>query len=497
MPPFFPLWMIITHALNVLFLLLLARSGIEVLSAFPKLYRNDHCTPGREWLRFTKETYSADSAKPWSSEDEMVSWSPVIALPGRKNLGMGRHWHFLTIQFWILTGAVYVALVFATGYWRYLLPTRWSIFPEAVKAVGAYFGLHYPPLLPNEPFNAVQKLSYFAVIFLLAPFQIATGAAMSPSVLARFPWYGRLFGGKQGARSLHFLGLCAFGGFVVVHVAMVVIHGVPSEFAAIVLGSHDASNTLALAIGSAGLLVILVINVIVTWFSLRHRRATQRLLGLVVNPFERVISRVFRSRQQYSTKDISPYHRVNGYPPTSAEYDRLARNGFRDFRLPIGGMVETPALVSLDDLRRLGLERQITKHNCIQGWTATAQWGGVPLGRVLDRVRPTTEADTLVLYAFDDKGDTDSESDRWGFFYGTIPLALARTPETLLVFEMNGGPLPVEHGAPLRLRIETQLGFKMTKWIKAIELTRGYDHLGLGQGGWREDQQYYANAAGI
>lgn len=118
MPDFFPLWVVITHFLNIFFLLLLARSGLEVLSAFPKLYWNDGCPPGREWVRFSKKTFGADSRRMWSSLGEEEAWSPVIALPGRKNLGLGRHWHFMSVQFWILTGAVYVTLVFATGYWR-------------------------------------------------------------------------------------------------------------------------------------------------------------------------------------------------------------------------------------------------------------------------------------------------------------------------------------------------------------------------------------------
>ena len=176
----------------------------------------------------------------------------MVALPGRKNLGLGRHWHFLSIQFWILTGAVYIALVFATGYWHYLIPTRWSIFPDAIRDVGTYLHFQLAQPIPGQPFNSVQKLAYFVVIFLLAPFQILTGAAMSPSVLARFPRYGKLFGGKQGARSLHFLGLCAFAVFVVIHVAMVLDPRSAPEFAAMVLGDYAASHTLGLAIGLAG-----------------------------------------------------------------------------------------------------------------------------------------------------------------------------------------------------------------------------------------------------
>jgi DMSO/TMAO reductase YedYZ molybdopterin-dependent catalytic subunit/thiosulfate reductase cytochrome b subunit len=493
---FFPYMVVVTHFLNIFFMLLLARSGLEVLAAFPKFYWNDDCPAGREWLRLSKKTFSADSRRPWSSLDEEVSWSPVVALPGKKNLGLGRHWHFMSVQFWILTGAAYIAWVFVSGYWHYLLPTSWSIFPDAVHALGYYLQFRYPPLVAGQPFNAVQKLSYFVVIFLLAPLQIATGAAMSPAVLARFPWYGKLFGGKQGARSLHFLGLCAFAVFVAVHTAMVIIHGVPHEFAAIVLGSYAASRRLGLAIGLTGIFLIVVFHAVITSFALRYRRATQRLLGLMVNPFERVISATFTSRQRFTRADISPYHRVNGYPPTDPDYDRMAANGFRDYRLPIGGLVEAPMLLSLDELREIGLQSQITKHNCIQGWTGIAEWAGVPMARIVELVRPRPEATAVIFYAFDDKGITEDEG-RFGYFYGSIPIYLATNPQTLLALDMNGGPLPIEHGAPVRLRIETQLGFKMVKWIKGIEFVPDVNDLGQGQGGWREDQQYYANAAGI
>lgn len=496
MPEFFPWWVVVTHFLNIFFLLLLARSGLEVLSAFPKLYWNDDCPPGREWARFSKKAFGADSRRTWSSLDEEESWNPVVALPGRKNLGLGRHWHFMTVQFWILTGVVYVALVFATGYWRYLVPTDWSIVPDSVRAVGTYLQFQLPDKIPGEPFEPAQKLSYFLVIFVLAPFQIATGAAMSPSVLARFPWYGKLFGGKQGARSLHFLGLCGFAVFTAVHTFMVVIHGVPEEFAKIVLGDEDGNRTLAVWIGLAGLLGILLFHVIVTWFSLRYRRRTQRLLGAVVDPFERVVSRSFRSRQRFTRRDISPYHRVNGYPPTGAEYEQLAADGFTGYRLAVAGLVTRPVTLSLADLRALDGQEQIVKHNCIQGWTAVAEWGGVPLGALMDLVEPTPEAKYVVFYAMDDKGLTEGEG-RYGFFYESMELHLARNPQTILALDMNGAPLPVEHGAPVRLRVETQLGFKMVKWIKAIEFVADPGDIGMGMGGWREDQQYYANSAGI
>jgi len=152
--------------------------------------------------------------------------------------------------------------------------------------------------------------------------------------------------------------------------------------------------------------------------------------------------------------------------------------------------------LSLAQLRALGTSEQITKHNCIQGWTAVAAWRGVPLARVLDLVAPTAAAKHVVFYAYDDKGLTEGEG-RYGYFYGSVPIFLADNPQTILALDMNDAALPVEHGAPIRVRIETQLGFKMVKWVKAIELVADTSDIGQGQGGWREDQQYYANAAGI
>ena len=496
MSGFFPWWVVITHFLNIVWMLMLFRSGIEVLSAFPKLYWHDDCPPGRQWLRFSKKQFGADTRKPWTSLNEEESWSPVIALPGRRNLGLGRHWHFMTIQFWILTGVVYIATMFATGYWQYIVPTHWSIIPDTINSIGSYLQFQFPAKIPGQPFEPAQKLAYFVVIFLMAPAQILTGAAMSPSVLARFPRYGKLFGGKQGTRSLHFLIMCAFAAFIVVHTFMVIIHGLPKELAAIVLGDPGGDRRLATGIGLAALLAIIIFQVVITWFSVRYRRRTQRLLGLMVDPFERVISRRFTSHQRFSRKHISPYFRVNGYPPPSDAYQQMAAGGFRDYRLTVGGLVARPLTYSLTELRKLGGQRQITKHNCIQGWTAIAEWAGIPLADVMDQVKPAPEAKYVVFYGMDDKGLTEGEG-RYGFFYGTIPIYLARHLQTILALEMNGAPLPVQHGAPIRLRVETQLGFKMVKWIQGIEFVSDIADIGMGMGGWREDQQFYANGAGI
>ncbi|SDX90679.1 cytochrome b561 [Modestobacter sp. DSM 44400] len=492
-----PVFVIITHWLNVLFLLLMARSGMEVLSAFPKMYARDDCTPGREWARFSKKNFGADSRRMWSGENEEESWSSVVALPGKKNLGLGRHWHFATVPFWVLTGAVYVLLMFTSGWWRYMVPTGWDIFPDSIKAVGTYLHFQLPKPIPGEPYEPAQKLAYFVVVFLLAPFQIATGAAMSPAVLSRFPWYGKLFGGKQGARSLHFLGLVAFAGFVVLHTFLVVIHGLPKELTLITLGSELADHTVGLVIGLGLIALIIVVHAVATVFSLRRKRSTQHLLGAIVHPLEHALSRAARSHQHQRRRKISPYFRVNGYPPTDPAYDALAADGFADYRLAVGGLVEQPVSLSLPELTALGVQSQTTDHNCIQGWTGIAEWSGVPLSRVLELVKPLPSARFIVFYAMDDKGLTDEHADRYGHFYGSLEIALAADPQTILAVGMNGVPLPVEHGAPVRLRAETQLGFKMVKWLRGIEFVEDLSDIGQGQGGWREDFQQYSTYAGI
>jgi DMSO/TMAO reductase YedYZ molybdopterin-dependent catalytic subunit/thiosulfate reductase cytochrome b subunit len=492
-----PVFVIVTHWLNVLFLLLMARSGTEVLSAFPKLYWSDDCPPGREWARFSKKMYGADSRRMWSGENEEESWSPVLALPGKKNLGLGRHWHFGTVPFWVLTGAVYILLMVISGWWRYLVPTGWDLVPDSIKAVGTYLHFQLPGPIPGEPYEPAQKLAYFVVVFLLAPFQIATGAAMSPAVLSRYPWYGKLFGGKQGARSLHFLGLVAFAGFVVLHTFLVVIHGLPKELTLITLGSERADHAVGLAIGLGLVAGIIALQVVATVFSLRRKRAAQHLLGVVVHPLERALSRGARSRQRYARRSISPYFRVNGYPPADPEYDALAAEDFAGYRLAVGGLVERPVSLSLTELTALGVQSQTTEHNCIQGWTAVAEWSGVPLARLLELVGPLPAARYIVFYAMDDKGLTDEHADRYGHFYGSLEIAQAHDPQTILAVGMNGVPLPVEHGAPVRLRAETQLGFKMVKWLRGIELVEDLSAVGQGQGGWREDFQQYSTYAGI
>ncbi len=208
------------------------------------------------------------------------------------------------------------------------------------------------------------------------------------------------------------------------------------------------------------------------------------MLGAIIRPGLRTLSYRLRSRQTYQPDDISPTMILNGYPPDSEEYKRLVVGEFKDWALEITGLVDNPLRLTLADLKTFPNRTQITKHHCIQGWTGIAEWGGVPLSEILNRCHPKPGARYLMFisYQLDAKGRPYHES---------LPIEMARLPQTILAYEMNDQPLTVPYGAPLRLRVETQLGFKMVKWLSCIEFIASYSHYGEGQGGSREDIQNF------
>ncbi|MBV9690144.1 MAG: molybdopterin-dependent oxidoreductase [Ktedonobacteraceae bacterium] len=493
----FPLWIRLTHYINLLFIGLLIRSGIQIAGAHPRLYWNDGCNPDSAWLTLTKKKVPKD--KLYTSMDDEIAVPPLLALPGEDNLGLGRHWHFFSVIFWVLSGVVYVVLLFATGEWTRLIPTSWSIFPRAWQTLLTYLSFHIPPASDFQPFDPLQQLTYAAVVFLLAPFMLLTGAAMSPAIEARFPWYVKLFGGKQAARSLHFLSLIAFVLFIIVHTALVLIVHFQDNIRNIVLGAGNPNFGLAATIAVIALLIVAALYVWTSWYTLRNRRQTQHALGFLVDPVRMLLLHKATSKQHYQPFDITSYFWVNGYPPATEEFKRLAEHNFVDWRLNVSGLVVSPLCLSLDDLRNQPKQTQITKHNCIQGWSGVAEWGGVPLTELLKFCGPLPEAKYLVFtsYQLGKRSYPKAEEAREAPFYEVIDMELAKHPQTILAYEMNGKPLPLEHGAPLRLRVETELGYKMVKYLRSIELVADYSHIGEGQGGFREDYQFYGTSAEI
>ncbi len=155
------------------------------------------------------------------------------------------------------------------------------------------------------------------------------------------------------------------------------------------------------------------------------------------------------------------------------------------------GLVENPLELSLSELRALPRQEQATLHNCIQGWTSLGRWTGVRLDEILNRCRPKPEARYLVLTSFG-KHEKSGKT-----YYECVSLDVARHPQAILAYELNGQELPLQHGAPVRARFETKLGFKMVKFLRSLELVDDYRKRGDGMGGVREDEQQYDMGAEI
>jgi len=188
--------------------------------------------------------------------------------------------------------------------------------------------------------------------------------------------------------------------------------------------------------------------------------------------------------QLYRESDITWKYPVNGLDtPSDPEYEHLIATGFAAYRLPVTGLVDRPRTFSLRELRALATLSQITRHDCVEGWSVVGKWGGVPLGHFLTLVRPKPEARYVVFYSYD-------RDDQGTPFYGSIDLVQAAHPQTQLALDLNGKPLDPDHGAPVRLRIPTQLGYKNTKWVRRIELVASFTGIYAGQGGYWEDQGY-------
>jgi len=483
----------------VLFIGLLIRSGIEILGAHPRLYWNDGCTPRTEWLKFTRRKVPDPGDIIYTARDDEIDIHPLLALPGRTNLGLGRHWHGVSNSLWIVNGVIYVVLLLTTGEWARLIPTSWDIFPRAGHSLLTYLSLHTPPLSEFRPYDPLQQLTYAFVVFVLGPLMLLTGIAMSPAIAASAPWYIKLFHGRQVARSLHFLGMAAFALFTVMHTALVVLVHFRANIASIVLGGPNEDFGLALTIAVAAVLLLVGIYIWTAWYSLRHKRQVQVALDKIEAPIRLIALHNMASGQHYTAADISSYLWVNGAPPEdveSPEFVELAQHGFREWRLQVGGLVKQPLSLSLADLQAMPSQVQVTKHNCVQGWSGVGKWTGVNLTEVLARCEPLAEARYVKFTSYGLDQFTYGGKPRQPF-YEVIDMLLATHPQTILALELNDQPLPLAHGAPVRLRVETQLGYKMVKYLRSIELIAGYRALGEGQGGSREDTMFYGRGAEI
>ena len=190
----------------------------------------------------------------------------------------------------------------------------------------------------------------------------------------------------------------------------------------------------------------------------------------------------------YSESEIRQPQRPNGTTnPQDDDFLALANNDFADYVLPIDGLVETPNKFTLAELHNMPAQTQITRHDCVEGWSCIAKWTGTQLSGLLDRVGLKPAARYVVFECFDTMEQSFTGPIK---YYETIDIRAARHSQTILAYGLNDETLPVSNGAPIRVRVERQLGYKMAKYIKAIHVTDSFADLGRGKGGYWEDTGY-------
>jgi DMSO/TMAO reductase YedYZ molybdopterin-dependent catalytic subunit len=186
----------------------------------------------------------------------------------------------------------------------------------------------------------------------------------------------------------------------------------------------------------------------------------------------------------YAESDVDREFRIDSLPtPSDSRYQDLLARQFRPYRLVVDGAVERRAVFSLAQLNAMKQTTQITRHDCVEGWSAILKWSGVPLRDLLASVQPRKDARFVVFHCMD-------KDDQNAFYYESLDLHQATHPQTLLALQMNGAPLAPDHGAPVRLTIPTQLGYKSAKWVERIELVGSFANIYAGNGGYWEDQGY-------
>jgi DMSO/TMAO reductase YedYZ molybdopterin-dependent catalytic subunit len=188
--------------------------------------------------------------------------------------------------------------------------------------------------------------------------------------------------------------------------------------------------------------------------------------------------------REYAPEDISPDFPTNGTAmPSGLGYFDLITSNFANWRLQVDGLVRNKLSLSLDEIQQLPARTQITQHSCDEGWTAIGKWTGVPLPHLLQMAELQPEARFIVFHCLDEMTAGD-------FYYESIDLFDAFHPQTILAYGMNDAAIPIRHGAPLRLRVERQVGYKNAKFVTRVEAVDRLNPFGLGKGGYWPDRGY-------
>ena len=462
----------ITHWINTASFLGLLVSGFAILLAHPRFY--------------------------WGETGSLATPSVLnLPLPYMKGgpSGWGRNLHFLAAWVCVLNGVLYVISGILTRHFRRnLVPAKTDLTWDSLRRVmWDHVRLIRPGAESSRAYNPLQRLTYLAVVFALLPFMIWTGFAMSPTIVSIFPGVVTLLGGQETARTLHFFAADLLVLFLLVHLAMVWLAGFRERTGAMIVSPRSASAEpagmiltrrglvtagLGTAAGVAGLGVAATLADRYGLIPPDHA-GVYGVGKTLTYAAQRLLTPDHAMAREFTRSDISKAFPVNGFPPTDEAYARLQAGEFADWRLSIDGLVARPARFSLDQLRRFPASTQITHQACEEGWSFIAEWTGVALSYLLNLVGVRPEAKYVFFLSFGTK-------QKWG----SLDMSDAWHPQTLIAYGMNGDPLPALHGAPIRVRVPRQLGFKSIKYLTRITVTDTTKGYGKGWGSSSPEHGY-------
>jgi DMSO/TMAO reductase YedYZ molybdopterin-dependent catalytic subunit/thiosulfate reductase cytochrome b subunit len=382
----------------------------------------------------------------------------------RMSLGAGwpRSLHFLAAWTIVATGAAYVSLAVITGHFRrHLMPA---------------------PATRSSPYTTRQRLVYLSMLFGLFPVIVWTGLSMSPALTSVFPLLVTVVGGQQSARTIHFVASAGLLLFVAGHIMAVGRHGFRRRVAPMITDAAlpDDVRDLVAQPGRRRLIVAgmgaAVAGVSFSVAGLKRAGLVppdaSGLLGVgetMTYATHRALLSNGSLAREFRRSDISAVAPINGGPPETETYQRLLAANFAEWRLAVDGLVERPGEFTLDELKQLPPTTQITHLACEEGWSFVAEWTGVRLAALLDRVGVSARARHVVFFAFDRS-------------WNSLDMADAMHRQTLLAYGMNSTDLPAGHGAPLRLHIPRQLGYKQTKYLARVTVVDTLDQVRNGLG---------------
>lgn len=465
-----------THWISALSFFVLVLSGIAILLAHPRLYWGETGAVGGPSL--------IDLPLPF-----------VLDVPVR---GPGRYLHFLAAWVSLFTGLAYVVSgMVARHFRRNLLPARAQLTLRAIRnVIGDHLRFKRSSESDLATYNVLQRLSYTTVVFVMLPLMIWTGLAMSPAVTSVFPVLVAALGGQQTARTVHFFVACSLVLFLLVHVSMVALSGFRSRMRAMITGHASARGKALVSRGFSRRELITTsvgalagVGVVGAGVRLLDRsglipanhRGIYGLSETLTYAGQRLLTRLPSMAREFDQSQISRVIPVNGKAPTTEPYQGLAAGHFADWRLAIDGMVARPSSLSLSEIKGFPSRSQITHQACEEGWSFIAQWTGVPLAHVLEHVGIHPDAKYVFFFSF----------DQW---WDSIDMEDALHPQTLLAYGMNGTEMPLDHGAPLRLKVARQLGYKNLKYLSRVTVTDSAAGVGdgLGSGSPSAGYSWYA-----